>query len=103
MRTALSTSTVRLGLLAAALSLGACATTPADPTAGLENADVTSRMIDGDLVEEYRVQGVLNVVKVTPRRGPPYYLVDKNGDGRLDSSDAEGTVSPVLWKLFEWK
>jgi hypothetical protein len=84
--------------------LAGCATSPTanDPTANLEGADVTTREVDGDLVEEYRVQGQLHVVKVTPRRGPTYYLVDRNGDGRLDSSEGEGTVSPVMWKLFEW-
>lgn len=85
--------------------LAGCATTAGntvDPTAGLEGADVTSRRVDGDLIEEYRVQGRLHVVKVTPSRGPTYYLVDKDGDGRLDSSEGEGPVSPVLWKLFEW-
>ena len=85
-----------------ALTLAGCATMDSDPTAGLEGADVTTRMVDGDRVEEYRVQGQLQVVKVTPKRGAPYYLVDRNGDGRLDSSEGEGPVSPVMWKLFEW-
>ena len=85
-----------------ALLLGGCASMASDPTANLEGADVTSRTIDGDLIEEYRVQGQLQVVKVTPRRGKTYYLIDRNGDGRLDSSEGEGPVSPVMWKLFEW-
>jgi hypothetical protein len=85
-----------------AVALAGCATMDTDPTAHLQGADVTSRMIDGDRVEEYRVQGQLQVVKVTPKRGAPYYLIDSNGDGRLDSSKGEGTVSPVLWKLFQW-
>jgi hypothetical protein len=91
-------------LFVLAVALAGCASTPSatDPTAGLEGADVTRRTVDGDLVEEYRVQGQLHVVKVTPARGPTYYLVDKNGDGRLDTSEGEGTVSPVMWKLFEW-
>ena len=85
------------------LALAGCATMASDdPTAGLEGADVTTRMVDGDQIEEYRVQGQLQVVKVTPKRGAPYYLVDRNGDGRLDSSKGEGPVSPVMWKLFEW-
>lgn len=88
-------------VLASAL-LAACATTGGDPTAGLQGAEVTTRMVDGDQIEEYRVQGQLQVVKVTPRRGKTYYLVDRNGDGRLDSSEGEGPVSPVMWKLFEW-
>jgi len=42
------------------------------------------------------------VVKITPRRGPVYYLVDSDGDGKLDSSKGEGPISPVQYKLFEW-
>ena len=95
-------ATVLFPSLLATLLLAGCATTGSDPTANLEGADVTSRMVDGDRVEEYRVQGQLHVVKVTPRRGAPYYLIDRNGDGRLDSSEGEGPVSPVMWKLFEW-
>lgn len=95
--------TVAFLTLALSAVLAGCATMAGrDPTADLEGAEVTSRMIEGDLIEEYRVQGRLHVVKVTPRRGAPYYLIDTNGDGRLDSSEGEGTVSPVMWKLFEW-
>jgi hypothetical protein len=95
---------MRLVLAAAlVLMLAGCASMgPTDPTAELEDADVTTRMVDGDRIEEYRIQGQLHVVKVTPQRGPPYYLIDSNGDGRLDSSEGEGPVSPVMWKLFEW-
>jgi uncharacterized protein DUF2782 len=84
------------------LAIGGCATMDSDPTARLEGADVNTRMVDGDRIDEYRVQGQLHVVKVTPKRGPPYYLIDQNGDGLLDSSKGEGPVSPVMWKLFQW-
>ena len=84
------------------LALGACATMDSDPTARLQGADMTTRMVDGDRIDEYRVQGQLQVVKVTPKRGAPYYLIDRDGDGRLDSSKGEGPVSPVMWKLFQW-
>ena len=46
-------------------------------------ADVTSKAMDnGDTVEEYRVGGVLRMVKVTPARGAPFYMYDRDGDGR---------------------
>lgn len=93
--------TASIPLVLAGLLFAGCAST-GDPTANLEGADVTTRMVDGDRIEEYRVQGQLQVVKVTPKRGAPYYLIDRNGDGRLDSSEGEGPVSPVMWKLFEW-
>lgn len=93
-------------LLTLALMSG-CATTGAaaldDPTAALSNPEIRTRTVEnGDVIEEYRVAGQLRAVKVSPSRGPVYYLVDNDGDGRLDSSKGEGTVSPVYYKLFSW-
>ena len=34
-----------------------------------------------DKVEEFRMSGKLYMLKVTPPRGVPYYLLDNNGDG----------------------
>lgn len=86
------------------LAMAGCATLDGgDPTANLDNADVITRTSSGgDVIEEYRVAGQLHVVKITPRRGPTYYLVDSNGDGKLDSSKGEGPISPVQYKLLEW-
>lgn len=36
-----------------------------------------------DKVEEYRINGKLYMIKVTPPHGVPYYLVDDKGDGRM--------------------
>ena len=95
---------MRLAFAPLLLLLSACATMGGgDPTAGLKDADVTRRTLDGgDVVEEYRIAGQLRVVKVVPLRGPTYYLVDSNGDGTLDSSEGEGPISPVQYTLFEW-
>ena len=88
--------------LTAALAITGCATTgtaggtpeiPADAVAA------TRMQPNGDEITEYRVAGQLRVVKVQPRRGPAFYLVDRNGDGRLDD---DPNVSPVYFKLFEW-
>jgi hypothetical protein len=57
----------------------------------------------GDRVEEYRQDGKVVMVKVTPKRGVPYTLYDDDKDGRLDRSDAEkNDVSPVYYTLYEW-
>jgi len=34
-------------------------------------------------VEEYREGGKLYMIKITPKVGPPYYLVDDLGDGKF--------------------
>ncbi len=44
-----------------------------------------------DKVEEYRVNGKLYAIKVTPPHGVPYFLMDVTGDGtmvRRDSLDS---------------
>ncbi len=34
-------------------------------------------------VQEYRVNGKLYMIKITPKHGAPYYLVDDRGDGKF--------------------
>jgi hypothetical protein len=55
---------------------------------------------NGDVVTEYRVGGQLRMVKVVPVRGPTYYLMDRDGDGRMDP--ARGEVPATWFKLFSW-
>lgn len=99
MRTAVSASLLLVLALAITTASG-CATTADDPTADLQNPDVFTRTeANGDVITEYRVAGQLQVVKVTPARGPTYYLIDRDGDGRPDDG---APVSPVYWKLFDW-
>jgi hypothetical protein len=57
-----------------------------------------------EVVEEYRIHGRLYMIKVVPRGGPPYYLVDGDGDGNLESRFHElapGMLVPS-WVLFSW-
>ena len=58
------------------------------------------------LIEEYRMNGRLYMVKVTPKKGGvPYYYVDTNGDGKLEldpDQQALNPVQPVHWKVMEW-
>jgi len=86
------------------LAMAGCATMGADdPTVGLQNPEVRSRTDrSGDAIDEYYVAGQLRVVRITPARGPVYYLVDNNADGILDSSKGEGPISPVQYKLLSW-
>jgi hypothetical protein len=64
---------------------------------------VTIRATDnGDLVEEYRQGGKVYMVHVTPKVGVPYYLYDDDRNGRLDRTDADGKLSPVNYKIYEW-
>jgi hypothetical protein len=93
--------TLIFAVLAALLALAGCATTGNAPV-DVSGAEVASRTLDnGDLFEEYRVGGQLRMVKITPLRGPAYYLYDRDGDGALDRDQAD-EIPQTYWKLFSW-
>jgi len=54
-----------------------------------------------DTVEEYRINGHLYMVKVTPRHGTPYYLIDREGSGVFHRQDSLSTdIRPPMWVIF---
>lgn len=57
---------------------------------------------NGDRVEEYSQNGKIYMVKVTPERGPAYYLMDTDGNGRLNRDERDPRVQPVHWTIYEW-
>ena len=58
-------------------------------------------------VEAYRVGGRIVAVKITPtdRNAAPYYLIDTDGDGRLDSRrfELESHLLVNAWELLTWE
>ncbi|NKC15380.1 MAG: DUF2782 domain-containing protein [Gammaproteobacteria bacterium] len=66
--------------------------------------DVTIVQTREETIYEYRVGGQLRAVKVVPQVGPAYYLVDADGDGRLEST--RNPYGPRFlinsWVLFSW-
>ncbi|MEW8505912.1 MAG: DUF2782 domain-containing protein [Candidatus Thiodiazotropha sp.] len=74
-------------------------------------------IVDGEVIEpevtiikheegtiyEYRIDGQLYMVKVQPDAGPPYYMVDRDGDGEFDSRSSDPTnISVPQWILMRW-
>lgn len=54
-------------------------------------------------IEEYRVNGRVRYVKIIPSVGKPYYMVDTDGDGRLDKRENDLDNPPInRWILLEW-
>ena len=44
------------------------------------------------------------MIKIIPAIGPPYYLIDTDGDGNMDvrRSDLEEGIRVHQWKILEW-
>jgi hypothetical protein len=56
-----------------------------------------------EVIEEYRVSGQLYMVRITPRSGPPYFLIDTDGDGSLETRRNELSNPEIpQWVLFRW-
>jgi hypothetical protein len=55
-----------------------------------------------DTVEEYRIGGKLYMIKVTPARGAPYYMVDRQGDGKMVRDDTQTQIRPPQWVIFSF-
>lgn len=54
-------------------------------------------------IQEYRLGGRMYMVKVTPTVGPPYYMIDQDGDGRLETRSDTLDDHPVPhWVIFSW-
>lgn len=59
---------------------------------------------DEETIEEYRINGSLYMIKVTPAFGPSYFLVDNDGDGVMDTNMSEIYSDFVVpqWVIFSW-
>lgn len=66
--------------------------------------EVTIIHREGETVQEYRIQGRLYMIKVTPDTGGEYFLIDSDGNGSLDARRSQ--LDPQLmipsWILFKW-
>ncbi len=49
--------------------------------------EVTIIESDKGTIHEYRANGQVYMIKVQPVVGPPYYLMDTDGDGQMDVRD----------------
>ncbi len=49
-------------------------------------------------IEEFRSNGKLYMIKVTPKIGPPYYLIDSMGDGKFARQESlDSGLRPPRW------
>jgi hypothetical protein len=79
---------------------------PARPLteSGAPEPEVTTRTEGGQTFQEYRIKGKLYMVKVTPKHGKAYVLMDHKGDGTFSKQDH--TLDPQIrvpqWVLVEF-
>ena len=78
--------------------------TQGQPPSVLPGSDVVIIQHEDETVEEYRIGGRVYMIKVEPGKGVPYYLVDTDGDGKLETHYSDLTENIVIpqWVLFRW-
>ncbi len=76
---------------------------PSDAREGME-PEVTIIRTEERTVEEYRINGQLYMVKVTPSKGVPYYLVDADGNGDLETrrNELDPKILVPSWVILRW-
>lgn len=81
---------------------------PPPPPPGFEfdpalEPQVTIQRRGTETVEEFRVQGRLYMIKVTPAHGVPYYLIDDVGRGNFVQRDNYDTrTRPPMWVIHQF-
>lgn len=71
----------------------------------LGEPQITIRRQGDELVREYRLNGHLFAIKITPESGPPYYLIDADGDGDMESQFLDNNDARLLvpmWVIMRW-
>ena len=63
-------------------------------------ADVTIKRSKDKVIEEYRINGRLYMVRVIPAKGKPYYIKFPD-NGHAVTGELTDIQTPY-WKLFEW-
>ena len=104
-------------LLSLSLTVAAQSTQPRDlqpipepplPPAGIEKdstlePQVTITKRGEDKAEEFRIGGRLYMIKITPRGGAPYYLIDNRGDGTFARQESlDSGLRPPMWVIHSF-
>ncbi len=72
---------------------------PDDPN----EPQVTIRQEGENKVEEFRSKGRVYAIRVTPKLGKPYLLIDPDGKGTMTrAEDIGGAMRAPQWTLFEF-
>lgn len=77
---------------------------PPPPPAGVSldaelEPQVTITKRGDDRVEEFRMNGKLYMLKVTPAHGVSYYLLDEKGDGVMTRQESDTRLRVPMWVI----
>ncbi len=76
------------------------------PAPGEESVEpqVTIIQHEKETVEEFRIHNQLYMIKITPKIGKPYYLVDTTGSGKLDArlNELDPKILIPAWVIYKW-
>jgi hypothetical protein len=74
---------------------------PEVPELGTQDLEpeVTITTKGTEIHEEYRLNGQLYMIKITPKKGKPYYLIDYEGSGKFRRSDFEPRIAIPTWVI----
>lgn len=76
---------------------------PAMDNSSDEEPEVTIIKQTEQTVEEFRSGGKLYMIKITPKVGKPYYLVDDQGDGKFSRQESlDSGVRPPRWVIHRF-
>lgn len=67
----------------------------------LPETEVRIQQTEEQQLEEYKINGQIYAIKVTPKIGRPYFLVNAKGDGHFIRQERDVLLVPQ-WVLFEW-
>ena len=81
---------------------------PPPPAPGASNPiqepQVRIPLQEGDKVEPIRIGGQVMMLKVTPKNGPVYYLIDTTGNGGwMRRGSLDDGVRVPMWPIKTWK
>ena len=75
------------------------------PPIGNDDADepqITIIKKKGETIEEYRINGQLYMMKITPSHGVPYYLHKEDQDGSWINTGPTPPMSIPKWTIFRF-
>jgi len=74
-----------------------------DTNEAVDEPQVTITKQTEQTVEEFRVAGKLYMIKITPKVGAPYYLLDDQGDGKFSRHEGlDSGVRPPRWVILHF-